>query len=204
MIAPGRLYTISAPSGAGKTSLVNALVKSTHNIQDSISYTTRPARSSEVEGVDYYFVSNEKFDQLLAENIFLEHAEVFGHRYGTSRAWVEERLSAGIDVILEIDWQGARAVSQILPETVSIFIFPPSKNALESRLRSRAQDSEEVIQNRLAKAREEMSHYQEYKYIVINNDFATALADLQAIVRSNRLLCAVQQQQEISLISTLL
>lgn len=183
----GTLYIIAAPSGGGKSSLVKALLESTPNLQVSVSYTTRPMRPREQQGVDYHFVDQARFDTLRDSGVFLEHAEVFGHCYGTSRAWVTERLLQGIDVILEIDWQGKRQIAQSFPEAVSIFVLPPSRAVLEQRLRARGQDDDEVIARRMQAATNEISHWNEFDYLVLNNDFQTAVADMQAIFRARRL-----------------
>lgn len=183
----GTLYIIAAPSGGGKSSLVKALLESTPNLQVSVSYTTRPMRPREQQGVDYHFVDQARFDALRDSGVFLEHAEVFGHCYGTSRAWVMERLQQGIDVILEIDWQGKRQIAQSFPEAVSIFVLPPSRAVLEQRLRARGQDDDEVIARRMQAATNEISHWNEFDYLVLNDDFQTAVADMQAIFRARRL-----------------
>jgi guanylate kinase len=183
----GTLYILAAPSGGGKSSLVKALLESTPNLQISISYTTRPMRPREQQGVDYHFVDQARFTALRDSGVFLEHAEVFGHCYGTSRAWVTERLHQGIDVLLEIDWQGKRQIAQSFPQAVSIFILPPSRAALEQRLRARGQDGDEVIARRMQAATNEISHWNEFDYLVLNDDFQTAVADVQAIFRARRL-----------------
>ncbi|MCR9105318.1 MAG: guanylate kinase [Gammaproteobacteria bacterium] len=182
----GILYTVSAPSGAGKTSLVNALIKDRDDLLVSISHTTRPIRPGEVNGVNYHFVDERTFLDMLERAEFLEHATVFGNFYGTSAPWVEEQLAANRDVILEIDWQGAQQVRRLIPETRAIFIAPPSRAALEERLNSRGQDDAQTIARRMSQAVEEMSHYVESDYLVINEDFATALEELRAIVRAER------------------
>lgn len=187
MSTSGTLYIISAPSGGGKTSLISALLQSVDNIEVSVSYTTRPPRPGEKNGTNYHFVDETTFKKLIAENIFLEHAKVFDHYYGTSRLWVEKKLQAGIDIILEIDWQGARQIRTMLPETMSIFIIPPTKEVLEKRLRGRAQDPDSVIVKRMTKARGEMSHYDEYDYLIVNNLLIEALDDLKAIILARRL-----------------
>ena len=178
----GRLFIISAPSGAGKTSLAKALVDSVPNTVLSVSYTTRASRIGEVEGVDYYFVSREQFEQMVSENKFLEHALVFNNYYGTLKDDVERQLSQDNNVLLEIDWQGARKVKKQMPDVCSIFILPPSRDALETRLRVRGQDAEKVIAERMRKAEEEMRHQNEYEFLVVNDDFDKALADLRAII----------------------
>ncbi len=186
-MSQGILFIVSAPSGAGKTSLLRALLSEDDNLVLSISHTTRPPRPGEVDGVDYHFVSREEFLRLAGEGAFLEQAEVFGNYYGTSEAGVREQLASGRDVVLEIDWQGARQVRKAFPEAVSIFIAPPSIEALRERLGNRGQDDEAVIERRMRDARSELSHYPEYDYLVINDDFDTALGDLRCIVRAERL-----------------
>lgn len=200
----GTLYIISAPSGAGKTSLVKALTESFNDLQVSISHTTRPKRPEEKEGVDYHFVTQGTFTAMLNNMEFLEHAEVFGHWYGTSKHKVTKSLNLGLDVILEIDWQGAEQVRHLFPEAVSIFILPPALETLEKRLILRGQDENEVIQRRLAQAKEEMSHYVSYDYVVINDDFEVATEDLKAIVRANRLRINRQTAHHEALISKML
>jgi guanylate kinase len=187
MTSTGTLYTVSAPSGAGKTSLVNALIQRCQALRVSVSHTTRPMRPGEEDGVNYHFVSEESFLAMLKTAEFLEHARVFGNLYGTSRVWVERQLDAGTDVILEIDWQGAQQVKRLLPETRAIFIVPPSRETLEQRLNSRGQDDVAIIEARMAEAVEEMSHYGESDYLVVNTDFEQALDELQAIIACQRL-----------------
>jgi guanylate kinase len=204
MHSQGTLYTISAPSGAGKTSLVAELLKRTPRLGVSVSHTTRPMRPGEVDGVNYHFVSHAEFEKMLESSAFLEHAQVFDNFYGTSQQWVESQLAAGEDVILEIDWQGAQQVRRLMPDTVAIFIMPPSKEALNERLTGRGQDDSAVIQRRMDAAVAEMSHYVESDFVVINDDFNTALADLEAIVRSHRLSLANQQLRHQALLSALL
>ncbi|WP_257267232.1 guanylate kinase [Endozoicomonas sp. ONNA2] len=183
----GKLYIIAAPSGAGKTSLVKAMVESTPHVRVSVSHTTRGIRSGEQDGVDYHFTSAEGFRDMLNKNMFLEHAEVFGNYYGTSAHWVREQLNKGEDVILEIDWQGAQQVRRLLPDAVSIFILPPSLEALRKRLIGRATDDPLIIEKRMSLAVSEMRHYGEFDYLVINDEFDLALRDLQTIIRSQRL-----------------
>lgn len=204
MSVMGTLYTLAAPSGAGKTSLVAALVESIADLTVSISYTTRAQRSNEREGVNYFFVSDAQFNAMVEEKRFLEHARVFGHQYGTAQAWVEQQLAAGIDVILEIDWQGARQIQMAMPQGVGIFILPPSVQTLRTRLEARGQDKPEVIEQRMSEAKQEISHYHEYDYVIVNDDFVTALADLQAIIRSRRLHQDRQQDRHRHLLQTLL
>lgn len=184
---PGILYVISAPSGAGKTSMVKALLKASSTIRLSVSYTTRPPRPGETEGRDYHFVSREQFETMLANHEFLESAEVYGNYYGTSKLGIERDLLAGRDILLEIDWQGAAQVQRHFPEAVTIYILPPSFNALRTRLTSRGQDSADVIERRLAAAAEDVSHATDFDYIIVNDDFDEALLDLTAIARSVRL-----------------
>jgi guanylate kinase len=179
---PGRLYVIAAPSGAGKTSLVKALVERVPRIQFSVSYTTRRARPNEIPGRDYHFVSQERFREMIANQEFLEHAQVFDNCYGTGVRTVQEALSNGEQLLLEIDWQGARQVRSRIPEAVSIFILPPSRQALEQRLKGRSTDSDEVIQRRLHDAAEDLGHWHEFGFVVINDRFEQAIEDLLAIV----------------------
>jgi len=204
MQSQGTLYTISAPSGAGKTSLVAELLKRTPQLSVSVSHTTRPMRPGEQNGVNYHFVRHEVFQQMLGESAFLEHAQVFDNFYGTSQAWVESELARGEDVILEIDWQGAQQVRRLMPETIAIFILPPSREALNERLTGRGQDDDSVIQRRMDAAVAEMSHYVEGDYVVINDDFNTALGDLEAIIRARRLQLDKQQNSHSALLAALL
>lgn len=178
----GRLFIISAPSGAGKTTLAKRLIASQPNMVLSVSHTTRPERNGEQHGVDYWFVSRDEFLSMIEKGDFLEYAEVFGNLYGTSKAAIARQLAQGQDVLLDIDWQGARSVREHMPGVVSIFILPPSLVELERRLRGRGQDSESVVQGRMKKAAQEMSHYQEYDYIVVNDDLDRASADLETII----------------------
>ncbi|MGG5871434.1 MULTISPECIES: guanylate kinase [Pseudomonas] len=203
-ITTGTLYIISAPSGAGKTSLVKALIDSEAQIRVSVSHTTRAMRPGEVDGVNYHFASREQFHAMLDKTEFLEHAEVFGNLYGTSQEWVKQTLREGFDLILEIDWQGAQQVRRLMPEAKSIFILPPTQEALRHRLTNRGQDSGEIIERRMREAVSEMSHYVEYDYLLINDDFAHALSDLKAIFRANQLLQGPQQQRHSGLLSELL
>lgn len=201
---PGRLYTVSAPSGAGKTSLVSALLRRDPRLLVSVSHTTRAMRPGEIDGVNYHFVTRERFESMLADNDFLEHATVFGNLYGTSRSWVLETLNTGVDVVLEIDWQGARQVRESIAEALSIFILPPSLETLRSRLEMRRQDGEETIRQRMREAVGEMSHYDEANYLLVNNVFEHALADLEAIIRADRLRLAPQAMRLRELITELL
>ena len=183
----GCLFIISAPSGAGKTSLVRALLQSDLNLSLSISHTTRPPRTGEINGCDYHFVAVETFKQMLLRGEFIESAEVYGNFYGTSQQWINQAIASGQDILLEIDCQGARQIQQIFPQAASIFILPPSADALAMRLKSRAQDNSDVIQKRLAAAREEISHLAEFDYIVINNQLDEALNDLICVIKAERL-----------------
>ncbi len=202
--AGGSLYVISAPSGAGKTSLIKDLVRDVEGLSISVSYTTRPQRPGEVNGRDYNFVGIEEFQKMLATQAFVESAEVFGNLYGTSRVWIEEQLAAGQDLVLEIDWQGARQIREIFPDCRSIFILPPSAEALEQRLHGRGQDDAEVIARRMRDAVEEMRHYGEYDYLVINDVFDDALADLKAIIIARRCRRSLQESRHQALITNLL
>jgi len=179
----GRLFVIAAPSGAGKTSLVRALMERVPELRFSISYTTRRQRPNEVHGRDYFFVPREEFERMAEAGQFLEHATVFGNSYGTARAQVEQSLTSGQDLILEIDWQGARQIRAALPECCSIFILPPSRAELERRLRGRGTDTEEVIVRRLGEAADDMGHWREFDYVVVNDVFERALDQLSAIVQ---------------------
>jgi guanylate kinase len=200
----GTLYIISAPSGAGKTSLVAALLEDADNLKVSVSHTTRKMRPGEEDGVHYHFVDAATFQRMVDEDLFLESAQVFDNFYGTSRQWVEEQLGSGIDVLLEIDWQGARRVRAAFPDALSIFILPPSRETLRERLGSRGQDSDEVIERRMTEAVREMIHYEEFDYLVVNDDFAVAKADLQAILRARRLSRDIQQPLLETLLQELL
>lgn len=207
----GTLYLISAPSGAGKTTLVRALLEASRaedpghdQLCVSVSHTTRPMRPGEVNGENYHFVDYDTFLRMRDEGAFLEHAEVFGNCYGTSRSWVEKQLEKGWDVILEIDWQGARQVREKVPASVSIFILPPSLAALQERLTGRGQDEPAVIERRMAQAANEMSHYEQAHYLVINEQFETALRDLKAIFRAHKLDLDSQKHRHAPLLHELL
>ncbi|MDP1658205.1 MAG: guanylate kinase [Methylotenera sp.] len=199
----GNLFIITAASGAGKTSLIKALLAKDEHLKLSISHTTRNPRPSEVNGVDYHFVDDSAFLKMLGDAQFLESAEVHDARYGTSQSAVEAPLQAGFDVILEIDWQGAAQVRRLYPQAISIFVLPPSIEALERRLNGRGQDSAEVIAKRVAAARTEMRHVSEFDYVTINDDFDVALQDISAIIHAQRLVSSVQLQRYASLIQTL-
>jgi guanylate kinase len=201
---PGTLYIVAAPSGAGKTSLTRALLEREPGIVLSVSYTSRPPRPNEVEGVHYHFVSRAVFEEMIRRGEFYEHALVHGDLKGTARGAVERTLASGKDVLLEIDWQGARQVRERMADTVSIFILPPSRAELERRLRARASDREEVIRRRLADSRADIAHADEFDYLIVNDAFATALADLHAIVRTRNLRGAAQRQRHATLFDDLL
>ena len=206
-MSQGNLYILSAPSGAGKSSLISALLASDSSTQKmvSVSHTTRTPRLGEVEGVHYYFVSKEEFESLIEQDLFLEYAKVFGgNYYGTSLPAIEENLAKGIDVFLDIDWQGAQQIRKKVSSVKSIFILPPSLPELERRLIGRGQDSEEIIAERMSKAISEISHYDEYDYVIVNDDFEKALKDLQSILQSERLTKDYQQKQNAMLIQQLL
>ena len=200
---PGTLYIVAAPSGGGKTSLVNALLQAMNNLKVSVSHTTRPQRPGEEEGVNYHFIDRQTFDAMVQQDKFIEHALVHGHYYGTSKQWLEQQLQQGVDVILEIDWQGARQVRQQFSRCVSIFILPPSRAVLQTRLHKRQQDDAAVIAQRLAVASSEIAHCDEFDYIVVNDVFAEAVRDLEAIVHSERLRQASQMQKHGKLLAEL-
>ena len=191
----GSLFIISAPSGAGKSSLAAKLLEEDKNIHLSVSYTTRAPRPGEADGRDYHFVDKSRFIAMLQRGEFLESAEVHGNHYGTSEAWIRAQRAAGRDVLLEIDWQGAQQVRRIFADTIGIFILPPSIAELERRMRRRGQDSEEVVRRRLAVAADEMSHAAEFEYVIINNDFDEARRDLVAVVRASRLVYSRQLER---------
>ncbi len=203
-MSTGTLYIVSAPSGAGKTSLVKALIDSLDGVTVSVSHTTRERREGEVDGRHYHFINDPAFQNMVEAGAFLEHAQVFDHRYGTSQAAVSALLREGLDVILEIDWQGAEQVRRLMPGSLSIFILPPSRSALRERLRSRGQDAEAVIERRMRDAVSEMSHYAEFDYLVINDDFDSALAGLRSIFKGNRLRIGPQGERHRDLLQSLL
>ena len=200
----GTLYVFAAPSGAGKTSLVKALLDTADGLEVSVSHTTRAPRQGEVDGVNYHFTNVATFNAMVNEDAFLEHAQVFDNFYGTAKANIQERLMAGVDVILEIDWQGARQVRQQFPDSLGVFILPPSRQALEDRLRSRGQDDDEVIDRRMRDAVSEMSHYSEFDFLVINDEFEAALAELKAIITANRLRTPLQAGRHGEMLNELL
>ena len=205
----GNLFILAAPSGAGKSSLIKALMEkyegnSTTPMQVSVSHTTRKPRPGEEDGVHYHFVSREQFEALIEQGVFFEYAEVFGNYYGTSRVTIEQTLHRGIDVFLDIDWQGARQVKKLMPDTCGIFILPPSLNVLEQRLDNRGQDSEEVIAGRMSQAVSEMSHFNEFDHVIVNDDFATALSELEAVVTAQRLRTVKQEMRHQPMLDELL
>jgi guanylate kinase len=203
-MSQGTLYIISAPSGAGKTSMVKALLDRTPDVVVSVSNTTREPRPGEQDGVDYHFTDKAEFERLVEAGEFLEYAQVFDNYYGTRRAVVEAELEAGRDVILEIDWQGARQVASAAPDAVKVFIMPPSAGALRERLNARGQDSEEIIERRMRDAISEMSHYAEYHYLIFNDDFDVAVEELQAVFVGRRLRLEPQRQRHEEVLAGLL
>ena len=195
----GALFIVSSPSGGGKTSLVKALLEAEPELRLSVSYTTRPPREGEMNGREYHFVSPRDFERMLEAGEFLESAEIYGNRYGTSQKWIERELKDDRDVILEIDWQGAQQVRRLMRQVVSVFILPPSLEVLEARLKGRGKDSAEVVEKRLAAARDEVSHVSEYDYVIINDDFNRAALDLRSIIRAERLRLTRQIARRINL-----
>ncbi len=202
--ARGNLFILSAPSGAGKSSLINALLERHSDMKVSVSHTTRSPRPGEENGVHYHFVTQDEFKQVIADDGFFEWAQVFDNYYGTSKQSIETQLANGIDVFLDIDWQGARQVRELVSDVRTIFILPPSKQELEARLNSRGQDSAEVIASRMAKAQSETSHYNEYDYLIVNDDFDTALYQLETIVFASRLAQTNQTHKHQKLLNDLL
>jgi len=200
-MASGNLFIICAPSGAGKTSLVNALLEREPDIELSVSYTTRPPRAGEEDGREYHFVSRDVFLAMASRGEFLESAEVHGNLYGTSQSWINERRATGRDIVLEIDWQGAQQVRRLVPGAIGVFIVPPSLQILRKRLTARGQDSAEVIERRLANAREEIGHVEEFDYVIINQTFDVAVVDLVSIVRAQRLKLITQLDRYSDLIN---
>lgn len=201
---PGNLIIVAAPSGGGKTSLVKQLISILDNIEVSISHTTRSMRPGEKEAVDYFFIEQQQFLEMIEADAFIEYAQVFNHYYGTSVAQINSRLQAGIDVVLDIDWQGAQQIRRIFPAAVSIFILPPSLNILQERLFNRRQDNHDVIDKRMQQAQDELSHFAEFDYLIVNDDFAKAAMELQAIVIANRLRMTRQKSLQRKLLSFLL
>lgn len=200
----GNLFIVAAPSGGGKTSLVRRLVETLDQIEVSISHTTRPMRPGEKEGADYFFVDESEFVRMVGNGEFLEHAQVFNHLYGTSMTQISTRLKKGIDIVLDIDWQGAQQIKRSFPEAVSVFIVPPSLDELKQRLMNRNQDKDEVISSRMKKAQDELSHYPEFDYLIVNDTFDHAASDLIAIVVANRLRMDRQVKKQTKLLSFLL
>jgi guanylate kinase len=200
----GCLYIIAAPSGGGKTSMVKALIEGMTDIAISVSHTTRSKRPGEVDGVDYFFVQPDEFQQMVDGNQFIEHARVFEQDYGTSKTQIEDRLLRGVDILLDIDWQGAQQIKKVFPQAVGIFVIPPSLEALKQRLQSRKQDSEAVIQARMQRAHSELAHYAEFDYLIVNDDFYCAVAELKSIVVAHRLRMARQIEKQGKLLSFLL
>ncbi|MCW8418016.1 guanylate kinase [Fluoribacter dumoffii] len=200
----GNLFIVAAPSGGGKTSLVKRLVETLEDIEVSISHTTRAKRPGEQHGVDYFFIDENEFIHMVDDCAFLEHARVFNHLYGTSMKQITERLQKGIDVVLDIDWQGAEQIRRSFPDAVSIFIIPPSLDVLKERLLNRRQDKDEVISDRMKKAQDELSHYPEFDYLIVNDNFEKAAMELGAIVIANRLRVERQINKQSKLLSFLL
>ena len=200
----GALFVVSAPSGTGKTTLVKALTERDEKVVLSVSHTTRPKRQGEREGVDYHFVDLPHFRHMIGNDVFLEHARVFGNLYGTSREGVYRQLNAGRDVVLEIDWQGAQQIRERVPDTVGIFILPPSRKSLRTRLEARGQDSEHIIVERIRTAVSDLSHYGEFDYVVVNDSIGRAAEDLASIVRAHRLTCSRQALSRSALLAELL
>lgn len=200
---PGNLFVVAAPSGSGKSSLVNALMEVDAGVAPSVSHTTRTPRGQEMDGREYHFISDQAFDAMVAAGDFLEWAHVHGNRYGTSRQSIEQRIGAGGDVVLEIDWQGARQIRALAPQAVLIFILPPSLGVLRERLQARGQDQPAVIERRMRDALSEISHYGEYDYVIVNGDFSDALADMRAIVRARRLRLPAQAARHAVLLEAL-
>ncbi len=199
----GTLFIVSSPSGGGKTSLIRALIHSMPNLGTSLSFTTRPKRPDEIDGVHYQFISEERFIALREQGEFLESAFVFGYHYGTSKTWIEQHLKQGMDLFLAIDWQGARQIRAVFKQCKTVFILPPSLPTLEARLLARKQDSLEVIQQRMEKAKDEITHYHEYDYLIINEDFDVATRELAAIVTAARLTVEAQQVRHRGVIELL-
>lgn len=200
----GNLYIVAAPSGGGKTSLVKNLIDTLEGIEVSISHTTRAMRPGERHSIDYFFVDQNEFMDMVNDNAFIEHAQVFNHLYGTSAAQINSRLESGIDVVLDIDWQGAEQIRRRFTDAVSIFIVPPSLNVLKDRLKNRGQDNSDVIHDRMIKSQDELSHYPEFDYLIVNDDFEKAALELRSIVIANRLKMCRQINKQSKLLSFLL
>lgn len=203
-IAPGNLIIVAAPSGGGKTSLVKQLISNLNRIEVSTSHTTRKMRPGEKHGVDYFFITDSEFQTMIEEQDFIEHALVFHHRYGTSKAQIKARIKAGIDVVLDIDWQGAQQIKKLFPSAISIFVLPPSMDILQKRLQDRQQDEEDVIEIRMQNAQDELEHFKEFDYLIVNDDFSKASQELEVIVRANRLKISRQAVKHRKLLSFLL
>ncbi len=202
-MSKGNIFVVTAPSGAGKTTLVAALLAADKNVNLSVSYTTRAPREGEVNGKDYHFVSRDVFEAMIARGEFLESAEVYGNYYGTSQVWIQEAVAAGKDILLEIDWQGAQQVRRLFPEAIGVFILPPSVETLANRLKGRGKDSDEVIARRMQVAKEEMSHVDEFTYVIVNEMIDEAVRDIVSIVRCERLRLEKQSTRHAALISEL-
>lgn len=200
----GSLFIVAAPSGGGKTSLVKKLINDLNNIDVAISHTTRDKRANEASGVDYFFVDESTFNTMIQQNAFVEYAQVFNHFYGTSIAQIQQRLQAGTDVVLDIDWQGARQIKRLFPDSVSIFVIPPSLEVLQQRLTDRQRDNAQVILDRMQRAHDEMSHYEEFDYLIVNDIFDVAASELKSIVVAQRLRISHQAIRQQKLLSFLL
>lgn len=200
----GNLIIVAAPSGGGKTSLVKKLIETLEDIEVSISHTTRPMRPGEKDGVDYFFTNEAEFLQMIEENAFVEHAYVFNHHYGTSVGQIQARLDAGIDVILDIDWQGAQQIKQLFPQAIAVFVIPPSLSVLKQRLLDRRQDNADIVNSRMHQAQDELAHFSEFDYLIVNENFEQAANELEAIVIANRLRMANQTIRQGKLLSFLL
>ncbi|SMC28559.1 guanylate kinase [Andreprevotia lacus DSM 23236] len=202
-MAKGNVFVVTAPSGAGKTTLVAALLAADQNVQLSISFTTRAPRAGEVNGKDYHFVERAQFESMINAGELLEHAEVYGNYYGTSQTWINQVIENGRDILLEIDWQGAQQVRRLFPDSIGLFVLPPSVDVLETRLRNRGKDSEEIIARRMAAAREEISHVDEFDYVIVNEHIDEAVRDIVSIVRAERLKLPRQSARHVDLIASL-
>ncbi len=200
----GSLFIIAAPSGGGKTSLVKKLIQDMSQIEVSISHTTREVRSGERDGIDYFFINKAQFLEMAGTGAFVEHAQVFNNFYGTSFKQIEQRLQSGIDIVLDIDWQGAQQIKERFSDAVGVFVIPPSLETLKTRLQTRQRDNEEIIHERMLRAQDELSHFPEFDYLIVNDDFEKAASELQAIVTAHRLRIARQAQQQRKLLSFLL
>lgn len=201
--APGNLFIVAAPSGGGKTSLVKQMVSSLDHIAISVSHTTRKIRPREQDGVDYFFISHQEFETMISKGAFVEYAHVFNHYYGTSVEQIKERLETGMDVVLDIDWQGASQIKQLFPDSVTVFVLPPSLAVLEQRLEDRGQDNEQVIAARMQEAKNELAHYRDFDYLIVNDKFEQAVDELRSIVLANRLSIARQTTKLATLLSFL-